>query len=802
MPPKEDPRIYVRQLPLPIASQKGLKIQARSIEVYNPAYPTRDIVRKENFERRKEQLMKQGFRSKNYEPYVGIGDPFFLEEKKLILHALGQWNEASYEQSSSSSEEEEDEDEKDNLGGKKPVFTAAKFVLRRSRKDLNTVNKEVTHGRSMIRNVRLGHGLFDLIEKEKQAKKAQQEAENQRKREQARNEWQPPKLESDGEEGTDDDLDQDADLSSYLVPAPQNTFLTSLMTPGPDTDEELGIENDDNASTDSSPERDFAVVTFTGMALAENEEEWRKTQSAMLASRATSAISRPGSMRKKKTHTPRPYTPQHTSIYSREGSRLPEDISRDALFRQLCVLHWILDAMSTDPPSAMMPITSSWSLTDIGGSKAPPQKKKTGDIPTWTNFISNNTMGRLTLQPKEPKISKRLSTSKGSKMLSRRSYMTGPKTPTSPGVSTVPATPTSQMALLSGSSRFDSGFPGRSIASPTQEEEEEDISVNKSIFKFLDEYYESLKREDEPTDDKDKEEAPASPLTQEKRKKEKRHKDGEDKERNKSKKSKKSSDDSKLEDKSAMEERVRSARYLRADAHMIRPKSSPALREFQDSLPSNLRSSMPSEMNQKFSEVREDKALLLHDQLDHKERQRMPVCQTKFKALVSATTGSSFHRAVTAMRSDSARMLRQPRDQRKKSQMKGNWYTDIVENIPDEIQQEWQYQKILNKLGKFGLVEGSGKHSIYKFMKVLQTLRDWEICSPDVTAAIEFCRERIVEMTIEEYEEWFQQRFPKVTRPQTAPPAVKTDKGKDKYEGAMESKPRAVQSAFVRRTQK
>ncbi|KAK3578243.1 hypothetical protein CHS0354_011560 [Potamilus streckersoni] len=752
MPPKEDPRIYVRQLPLPIASQKGLKIQARSIEVYNPAYPTRDIVRKENFERRKEQLMKQGFRSKNYEPYIGIGDPFFLEEKKLILHALGQWNEASYEQSSSSSEEEEDEDEKDKLGGKKPVFTAAKFVLRRSRKDLNTVNKEVTHGRNMIRNVRLGHGLFDLIEKEKQAKKAQQEAENQRKREQARNEWQPPKLESDGEEGTDDDLDQEADLSR--------------------------------------------------MALAENEEEWRKTQSAMLASRATSAVSRPGSMRKKKAQTPRPYTPQHTSIYSREGYRLPEDISRDALFRQLCVLHWILDAMSTDPPSTMMPITSSWSLTDIGGSKAPPQKKKTGDIPTWTNFISSNSLGRLTLQPNEPKISKRLSTSKGSKMLTRRSFMTGSKTPTSPGVQTVPATPTSQMALMSGSSHFDSGHSGRAISSPTQEEEEEDISVNKSIFKFLDEYYESLKKEEEQTDDKEKEEEPASPLTQEKRKKEKRHKDGEDKDRNKSKKSKKSPEDIKLEDKSAMDERVRSARYLRADAHMIRPKSSPALKEFQDSLPSNIRSSMPSDMNQKFSEVREDKALLLHDQLDHKERQRMPVCHTKFKALVSATTGSSFHRAVTAMRSESARMLRQPRDQRKKSQMKGNWYTDIVENIPDEIKEEWQYQKILKKLARFGLVEGSGKHSIYKFMKVLQTLREWEICSPDVTAAIEFCRERIVEMTIEEYEEWFQQRFPKVTRPQTAPPTIKTDKGKDKYEGAVDSKPRAVQSAFVRRTQK
>ena len=51
----------------------------------------------------------------------------------------------------------------------------------------------------------------------------------------------------------------------------------------------------------------------------------------------------------------------------------------------------------------------------------------------------------------------------------------------------------------------------------------------------------------------------------------------------------------------------------------------------------------------------------------------------------------------------------------------------------------------------------SSKQSAYKFLKVLSGLRDWEICGPDVSASIEFCRDKIVEMTVEEYEEWFQQ---------------------------------------------
>lgn len=100
-------------------------------------------------------------------------------------------------------------------------------------------------------------------------------------------------------------------------------------------------------------------------------------------------------------------------------------------------------------------------------------------------------------------------------------------------------------------------------------------------------------------------------------------------------------------------------------------------------------------------------------------------------------------------------------------------------------------------------VEGTGKQSIYKFIKVLEGLREWEICSPDITAAVEFCRERIVEMTIEEYELWFTQRFPKITRPQTAPPATKTEKkGNSSASTIRRMVPkRPSQSAFTRRVQ-
>lgn len=40
-------------------------------------------------------MSNMGFRSASHKPYVGIGDPFYLDERKMILHALGQWTEVS-----------------------------------------------------------------------------------------------------------------------------------------------------------------------------------------------------------------------------------------------------------------------------------------------------------------------------------------------------------------------------------------------------------------------------------------------------------------------------------------------------------------------------------------------------------------------------------------------------------------------------------------------------------------------------------------------------------------------------------
>lgn len=85
-----DPRSYMVIQPLPIPSQKGLKIQARSATHYNCWVPCRDEIFRDSYYRRQRQLSQQGYNSPNYKPFEELGQPLFLEVKKLILQSLGQ----------------------------------------------------------------------------------------------------------------------------------------------------------------------------------------------------------------------------------------------------------------------------------------------------------------------------------------------------------------------------------------------------------------------------------------------------------------------------------------------------------------------------------------------------------------------------------------------------------------------------------------------------------------------------------------------------------------------------------------
>lgn len=88
-------RDYVAVRPIPSTSHVGLKVTARcSTPVYTCESPSRNEVAKQNHERRSHQISACGYRSVNHKPYKEVGD-VILDEKELILKALGQYDEDS-----------------------------------------------------------------------------------------------------------------------------------------------------------------------------------------------------------------------------------------------------------------------------------------------------------------------------------------------------------------------------------------------------------------------------------------------------------------------------------------------------------------------------------------------------------------------------------------------------------------------------------------------------------------------------------------------------------------------------------
>jgi hypothetical protein len=69
-----------------------------------------------------------------------------------------------------------------------------------------------------------------------------------------------------------------------------------------------------------------------------------------------------------------------------------------------------------------------------------------------------------------------------------------------------------------------------------------------------------------------------------------------------------------------------------------------------------------------------------------------------------------------------------------------------------------------------------------EFFKILNTLKVWELVSPEVMGAVEFCREKILGIKLDNFDSWFQSKHPQVfvARPDK-PAATKRSKSSMKY---------------------
>ncbi|XP_072103836.1 coiled-coil domain-containing protein 60-like isoform X5 [Mobula birostris] len=173
------------------------------------------------------------------------------------------------------------------------------------------------------------------------------------------------------------------------------------------------------------------------------------------------------------------------------------------------------------------------------------------------------------------------------------------------------------------------------------------------------------------------------------------------------------------------------------------------------------RSSLPLEMQSKFIEITKEAALCLHDNLEALEKNRWDTSKRKFCALENISSFYTFSE-------DLQRSLQESRGNKTEGTTE-TWYSSLLSSVPEAVQRNQKISRALRRLEKFG-VRQNFRIWPQHFLKVLHGLRNWELCSPDVSAAVEFMRDKVIQMPMEDYDSWLQLKLKTPQRIQSAPP--------------------------------
>ncbi|XP_043354198.1 coiled-coil domain-containing protein 60 isoform X2 [Dermochelys coriacea] len=642
-----DPRYFVLIRPLPIPTQKGAKVQARSSTIYNCWESTREQIFWENYHRRHKQLTQHGYWTPSWKPYQDLGEILYLEPKKLTLHYLGQMPQEPIKEEASAVQEE--------VLKKVDAVTIAKISLR---------PKSITQER-------------------------------------------------------------------LKKPAPFKQIEKDLKSLNKD-------------------------LTHTSFFL---------TEGPLLRKKA----------KKKKKTIIQPFIPVYNSLLVPQ----PPASHAEPLFRQLCALHWLLEALTLEPNCSLKPVLTCWNPKDPGGSKSTFKKinKNKAARYRWEHFIMDT---KKSCQKAPRSQLSRKTNKKTSISGSRLSSLSSPysRTPLGSISSLVPSSEDNtnvNSAPIDVTKEYEDS---ESVLSRQTREDEEPVSHY--LQKLLQTIYEDVAKNFSSEDIVKKTRLHSSPPVYQRNERTSltAFKDQEsilgqrpksslpvtlkdDRVNPTSVKYQESLISLDQRPKSSLsvtlrEDKTTTATFKEEEStkHIKRPKSSHASYFIQSKY------NLCAEMRQKFSAVAEEAAFCLHDNLEILERRREEKSAQKYQSLKNITY---FERDLERMRQCGLRAEREHDEDER------NWFSSLLSRIPDTVKNDNHTQRILKKLEKFGR-NPDVRIRPTTFLKVLSELRVWELCSPDICAAVEFVRENIVQMPEVDYKAWLQTRVRIPVRAHSAPP--------------------------------
>ncbi|XP_048196662.1 coiled-coil domain-containing protein 60 [Perognathus longimembris pacificus] len=417
----------------------------------------------------------------------------------------------------------------------------------------------------------------------------------------------------------------------------------------------------------------------------------------------------------------RPFTPIHSCIIS----PLLPDAHVEPLFRQLCALHWLLEALTIDHAHhTMKPVITCWNPKDPGGSKSSIKKINKDKFmgQRWEQFVTAPKTKKFKIPMM--RIATRKPSRRGSTLsLSRTS---GGSSAQSSMVSVNPGSdePPSVITPATGSKDIEDN----ESTSTKPDDEPLHIHLQKLLEMVREEAKRTMLMESEM---QRKVPSILSVLKQTK------------------------SDSALKEGQTPVKSSERSSSSS-VDSHSQVVQKKSKVRANRDLIQS--KSGVCSIMRAKFYSIAQEASYCLQDKMEIFMKRQEERGLQKFHSFVLV---SSFQKDLAKMRHQIS-VVKGDADE-----MADHWYFDLLSKLPEDLKSFRPAKKILAKLQKFGenLDLRIRPHIL---LKVLQDLRIWELCSPDIAVAIEFVREHIIHMPHEDYITWLQSRINIPIRTQNA----------------------------------
>ncbi|XP_076818045.1 coiled-coil domain-containing protein 60-like [Clavelina lepadiformis] len=830
-PSIEDVRNYIVIKPVPAWKEAtDSKLSARSLQNYALTLPTRYQVFKANYARRLQQMNTQGYSSASWKPYEEVGKPLYLSSKTLLQNSLGQMTDNAQKKDRLGEQSKKDTDkphtekatlkfgtntaskqstEPDSPPSKakkaaKYISTASFLMKHRQHEDLQNIVKDLDEVRETMNCVKMGHALFPMLENE------------QNKRDNAFL----------------------VDKQNQLRDLKKGMQIQSVA------DDVIGEKEDEELKQRRPSSRQMSLRRAGSRA-----SNITSISAVSAPSPAPGMVAQKAEVKKTLADQARPYTPVHSNI----NVSIESDNLHFGIWKQLCVLHWILEACKLEASGdshhhkVMIPLSNCWDEKNPGGrtrdSRIVLQEKRNNS--KWIKFTKNpsNKMPRsksrrkITTYPShqtgirrnasyaselgsyqgESSARQRISRPPSARSVTLNIFQqletqdqsiedyTGeyvglirPSRPSSPGQSSIATTVVGGTVAGSDIGDDDNGTDVIDGSEAERRYPQEDFLNEKDYHEHLKKLLSTVK--ESVDNEMQKREKTAYvvakvnnrlPMSVYDWSRSSYFKIGK-KEVNISKivvpaatpvtdysevkPVKNSLSTTRIRPHTAAVARRRDSiqnsvesgpvrpgsAFLASKPKPKRPMSSPAklASQFTFKFSSEEKEKNLGQIREKFDEINDSKALQLHNQLTSLDMRRKKRMRVKFDTL---SMTSSMQRDLRGMREAAIMTLKEEKESKKKRSnlITCDWYSTLTEHLPYDVHNDENCNVILEKLGMLGIEMAQSMYRVTPdaFLSALRGLRPWELCSPDVSGAVEFIRKHVAKMDEAEFDEWRNSRI-------------------------------------------